>query len=1287
MKTENDLETRPEAQLTVGDGDCAFHAAFGKPTPRGYFCSNVEQMRQRLAQAVRDAEPTSPLYGLVVEEMQLLIESHLPVSGRLHELRHRYQQFQLEKQRALDATWDALEALIDHDQHFDFVFFVSQQSPVGSFKQKFDKAMSEQRETLEKHIAGSAIAERYGQYRNHIQSGFDWKSLDDGAIIQDYAEQRLTPLHRHLSNHEIHMMALVFGMTITLSYANGEPDQTYNPEQQAAVTIQHNDHYERVVNVPLVTRPAQPVLTVPISKRNFSVGNCDFRFSKQAFNTLRFTCEQLKCVPVVRGCVQLYLETMEKQQTQPEDIASLAFINELKNILAVFDAPLPQNFAPDPTTQLFFMAAINYHASTNAKIGYQYKQKAWDYLQAAINSRLANAEAPEDWEPEFISNFRLSTLHQPLEEQAHLYFFHQPVLADLYQLRSHVKQLHSDQTFVIDRALADYHRGLIYSFYGIHGGAIDYFSRALPQVTKAVQQRIFLERGHSHWCSGEWQLATDDYHAGRALGLLNAKHMNLLYRAAQTDFVLGEFVRAESVAETFISLLPTVETADPLKQLVADLGQLSLSALETMSHHFKIRLLLTHLAYHQRGIDKWLHHAGAALAIKGISEAEWYKESDAIYEQANALIAQALHNRNPQQILGLIRIVEKCHKKIFALQIHGLYRPNHSSQSATLCEPTLSPRYHLRLLSFYTSLHLSPEIGKLIDLEKIRGKTKQLLRSMKAPTHPFEGNLKPLLALFKQLLTHQKYPEETDAGNYYEWLTSKKREHLQEAQCSPQEGIIHLLQSWASCGFIATYAYAQQVQVLQISSLTQNHDAYLRYLQTQLEELRLIQTLLSLSNKPENPKENIAKIDTAYYACLRSLDTYQNHLDQQGEPQAVQRYKSISLKSLYYALYRLRILIVKEQLNHYQKTESHAEALKACNELVTLTQTCIEISANSSRGSWVFAALQPTLQQGLVDLTRFLIDIKTLESQFKTQNLQDELQACEKKRKRLEEQVANEPLTVFYGKKHLVMPFFYQPQSKTMQVQRAREPIRDDCCLGVVSISILYRSGNETFTGNLPLTHPVSPHALTLTELASQESGWTSQTDAILERLQKGKAIALQMRAAHPAIPLQFLDTPAVQDLTTFVPKPHLHAEQALYTLLNQQNIADFVSRFQKANPKFQPGVKVKAVSLDFEIELTMCACCKLAVLAMQSEDLPTYFLPKLKTYLKTNGYILPKIKDAQPQLTCISRTHGDSLFDNKVIHQNPRRENIKLLQNIGLFETYPSVNTASGSRGKLYKQ
>jgi tetratricopeptide (TPR) repeat protein len=1272
-----------------------FHAAFGKLTTRGYFCSQVAELRQRLVDAIRSAQESTEIHNLALEEIQLLIKSELPLEGRLVHIRTQHQEYQIQKNQNLVELWEQIEKMLSNDEYISILEFIMIKGRTQDFKLNFDRVVSDHHQELAAHIQGTPIEVLYRDYQQLAHEEFNWATLEDDEMIEDYVNQRIAPLRAELSTVEIHIMALVFGITITLTHPNDAALPPFNPGRELQVHIQHDggNHYQRLIELPTLLEGGAEELSKPpeIYSGPMSVLHPVFATDREHVKALLIITTRLKLLSFTQNFLTCILNKLMTLSPDSE-LGELNHLeNELRYILGELNQPISEHIGFLPDVQFFYIAVLYaYLANCNPDEAERaYCVQARSIIDDIINRLDPTNRNPADWDPEICSRVKVNAIAAGIGTPPEYLLYQKPILGDYFYLRSFLKQLAKDPDYIEDRSWAHYHYGITLSLYGAHHRACEHFALSLEQSPTDFKQQICLEYSHSLWSQGDWQKAIEIYEEGISCGIINNVFLQLLYRAAQAHYIRGHFPKAKQLAEQFLFQLPKAESSDPLLYQVTGLGAISPTAIGRENHLLKIRILLTRLAYHAQDLSDWIRHCEAACEMATIEDANWsYYNNDLLY-QADDLLCHCLTDKNTPRLLAIIRIVVKIHRKNINNEVFPFFAHRRKSEGEKQeASPPLSPTSYLRLLSYYISLICSPQLAELIDLKKITESAKLLIEEIDSKSKYFSADIPSITKALQEMMNRKKIPDALtlERAPVDKVLIRKGYAQLSQAQMAPQDSANHWYQCWCKAGAIIMLFYRPKLQEIQFNACTLNHEAYLAYLHTELDRLHVKLICLIESSTPEKYPTVITLLDHEYSRCLYQLDQYQLFIDKRNISKEVRTYQSDSLLVLYYQIYRLRILILDRHFLHYQQTEQYAFALEVCTEAVGRLKHCIKLGARQVPSNWLLSATQPAMQSEQPHLFEHLIAIKNRECKLKLNDMNELLEVNERKRKRLVEQMEIDPLTVYYGKKQIPIPFFYHPMPKPAQIAREPKPLRDKVCLAIGSLTILYSNGSEFYSRNIRLNYDHSQELIsTLTEI-SKSSNWFKETAKITARLIKGRAIALQKRAAYKDIPLKFFDHNDTIGLENFDIILHLHAEHVLFSLLNQQDTTELIKRFKAANPTFTPNCKVLSVSLDFEIENTMCACCKLGTLAMQSEDDPNYFLPKLKVELVKQGYKLPKQKRDAPQLTCFTRVLGDKYYNNKVNHDNPSRDNVKENQNLGIFETTVATVAASGCRKTLYK-
>lgn len=240
---------------TKGDGDCAFHAIFGKLRHGMYECQDVEAKRKHLADAVYKITPEQKeLYPLVQAAMQELIINGAIGKGTFFDSVKQAYQIHLRENRERDKEiWELLETrLKDHPEPMELI---NKYEGKKDFHEQYQCCLNNEQDgnKLRELISSrSDLKNAFDRYNNAGKEGFDWKDkLQGKGVLAEYSDFIKKP-GQWLLPCELQIIAYVFEIEIdfyTTNIGTGEVQKiaTYNSGKKEKVKVIFNgiNHYER----------------------------------------------------------------------------------------------------------------------------------------------------------------------------------------------------------------------------------------------------------------------------------------------------------------------------------------------------------------------------------------------------------------------------------------------------------------------------------------------------------------------------------------------------------------------------------------------------------------------------------------------------------------------------------------------------------------------------------------------------------------------------------------------------------------------------------------------------------------------------------------------------------------------------------------------------------------------------------------------------------------------------------------------------------------------------------
>lgn len=270
----NDLLGR---QVTIADGDCAFHAILGElNATKIYECKDIAAQRKKVADKIRECKPEDTIYTLVTSAIQEQVMSNRGSGKRIDEIKLEYKNHVEKNQAKIELTWSAF--LKEVNQHPDVIKMIN---PSGTklnenSKDKFINTLNKNKEKLEKLISAKPkLHEAYMAYGKTTNEGFDiGKRLEDRAAINEYATFIETP-KQWLLPVELKLIAHTLDITVKFFNTNHEKKQIletglYNPGKNKVVSVLFDgvNHYERYIPQPRLQKKKSTTETNKVAMRH-----------------------------------------------------------------------------------------------------------------------------------------------------------------------------------------------------------------------------------------------------------------------------------------------------------------------------------------------------------------------------------------------------------------------------------------------------------------------------------------------------------------------------------------------------------------------------------------------------------------------------------------------------------------------------------------------------------------------------------------------------------------------------------------------------------------------------------------------------------------------------------------------------------------------------------------------------------------------------------------------------------------------------------------------------------
>ncbi len=242
----------PRACKTSGDGNCAFHAVFGRSISGVYAALNADKKRSELAELIKRSKEGSDLARLRNEGIKDLVMRRSNIPG-LESLKKAYFDQRILADEIIN-NWGVFEQILT--RYPDIVRYINSiyKSVVKEFtlKQKFDAIINLDEPVLRALIV--SITELNDAWETFCAASvvdFDWESAITQEHVEAYAMYIQKP-GQWLLPLELQMMAYAFNMKIHFYNTSASKKlinpEIYNREGDTEVHVCFNgiNHYERV---------------------------------------------------------------------------------------------------------------------------------------------------------------------------------------------------------------------------------------------------------------------------------------------------------------------------------------------------------------------------------------------------------------------------------------------------------------------------------------------------------------------------------------------------------------------------------------------------------------------------------------------------------------------------------------------------------------------------------------------------------------------------------------------------------------------------------------------------------------------------------------------------------------------------------------------------------------------------------------------------------------------------------------------------------------------------------
>ena len=176
---------------TIGEGDCGFHAAFGRWNGKKIGCpeSEIIEKRKTMANAIRKVDKDSPLFPMVVTAIQdiMLTEDIFP------SLKRANAEYQEENRKSVNEAWMKFEKTLE--EHKEIAVYIrnktlSRKNFLDTLRQQFQFCLTMKSGTLYALIASDeSLNKAFEAYNVETNKEFRLEALilKDSRILTEYA--------------------------------------------------------------------------------------------------------------------------------------------------------------------------------------------------------------------------------------------------------------------------------------------------------------------------------------------------------------------------------------------------------------------------------------------------------------------------------------------------------------------------------------------------------------------------------------------------------------------------------------------------------------------------------------------------------------------------------------------------------------------------------------------------------------------------------------------------------------------------------------------------------------------------------------------------------------------------------------------------------------------------------------------------------------------------------------------------------------------------------------------
>lgn len=251
----------PVAKVTIGQGDCAFHALLGVSSGGPYYCADVTKKRKEVYDALTADDMSAELKIAVICSIRsLVMDGRIDIISRVgkHSLKlfRDYKAFEATDGDRAKSAWLQFETML---KRFGSVkAFIDERSPLGkkptvrNLREQFYDVLSQTDDSLKKTINSIPdLHQAYRVYQEAHSAIFPWEARVS-SCIREYASY-IRRDGQWLLFSDLAILAVVFKKRVIYYATLASAPDTINPSATEEVIISFNgiDHYERVIYEPV----------------------------------------------------------------------------------------------------------------------------------------------------------------------------------------------------------------------------------------------------------------------------------------------------------------------------------------------------------------------------------------------------------------------------------------------------------------------------------------------------------------------------------------------------------------------------------------------------------------------------------------------------------------------------------------------------------------------------------------------------------------------------------------------------------------------------------------------------------------------------------------------------------------------------------------------------------------------------------------------------------------------------------------------------------------------------